>query len=264
MDEAPPTLHPVLHWSSPAPPRPLHTLLLTKPSVPLSAHYWSPPGDTTSLGPQDLPATFISWAAHLQGLPSPSSFGHTFPHFPGISSSLEPLEFTFTLTLSPDAFSSPFSPWASPAWLFFLFVEISPSSTLVSLVVQMVKNPPAKKKKTQNPPAMQETGFNPWVRKTPWRRAWQPTPAFLPGESHGQRSLVGSQRVGHDSRLSTAQPQQPFLLSPCDLTARPDCRTSSLPLWVLSHPPTHLPPAGPKPRLHPADKGTPPSRPGPL
>ena len=34
-------------------------------------------------------------------------------------------------------------------------------------------------------------GFDPWVRKIPWRRAWQPTPAFLPGESHGQRSLVG-------------------------------------------------------------------------
>ena len=32
--------------------------------------------------------------------------------------------------------------------------------------------------------------FNPWVRKVPWRRAWQPTPVFLPGESHGQRSLV--------------------------------------------------------------------------
>jgi len=29
------------------------------------------------------------------------------------------------------------------------------------------------------------------VRKIPWRRAWQPTPVFLPGESHGQRSLVG-------------------------------------------------------------------------
>ena len=28
-------------------------------------------------------------------------------------------------------------------------------------------------------------GFNPWVRKIPWRRAWQPTTAFLPGESHG-------------------------------------------------------------------------------
>ena len=39
---------------------------------------------------------------------------------------------------------------------------------------------------------MQETfktlGFNPYVRKIPWRREWQPTPVFLPAESHGQRS----------------------------------------------------------------------------
>ena len=34
-------------------------------------------------------------------------------------------------------------------------------------------------------------GFDPWVRKIPWRRAWQPTPVSLPGESHGQRSLAG-------------------------------------------------------------------------
>jgi len=33
--------------------------------------------------------------------------------------------------------------------------------------------------------------FDAWVRKIPWRRAWQPTPVFLPGESHGQRSLAG-------------------------------------------------------------------------
>ena len=33
--------------------------------------------------------------------------------------------------------------------------------------------------------------FHPWVRMIPWRRAWQPTPAFLPKEFHGQRSLVG-------------------------------------------------------------------------
>ena len=33
--------------------------------------------------------------------------------------------------------------------------------------------------------------FDPWVRKIPWRRERQPTPVFLPGESHGQRSLVG-------------------------------------------------------------------------
>ena len=33
--------------------------------------------------------------------------------------------------------------------------------------------------------------FDPWVWKIPWRRAWQPTPVFVSGESHGQRSLVG-------------------------------------------------------------------------
>ena len=35
-------------------------------------------------------------------------------------------------------------------------------------------------------------GFSPWVGKIPWRRAWQPTPVFWPGESHGhRRSLAG-------------------------------------------------------------------------
>ena len=33
--------------------------------------------------------------------------------------------------------------------------------------------------------------FNPWVRKSPWCRKWQPTPEFLPGKFHGQRSLEG-------------------------------------------------------------------------
>ena len=33
-------------------------------------------------------------------------------------------------------------------------------------------------------------GFNPWVRKIPWRRSWQPTPVFLPGQSQWQRSLA--------------------------------------------------------------------------
>ena len=39
-----------------------------------------------------------------------------------------------------------------------------------------------------------------WVGKIPWRRAWQPTPVFLPGESHGQRSLVGYNPWGCKSR----------------------------------------------------------------
>jgi len=45
-------------------------------------------------------------------------------------------------------------------------------------------------------------GLHFWVGKIPWRRAWQLTPVFLPGESHGQSSLVGyslwGHRVGHD------------------------------------------------------------------
>ena len=40
-------------------------------------------------------------------------------------------------------------------------------------------------------------GFNPWVGKIPWRRAWQPTPVLLPREAHGWRSLVGCSPWGH-------------------------------------------------------------------
>ena len=38
---------------------------------------------------------------------------------------------------------------------------------------------------------LKRLGFDPWIRKIPWRRARQPTPVFLPGEIHGQRSLAG-------------------------------------------------------------------------
>ena len=42
--------------------------------------------------------------------------------------------------------------------------------------------------------------FHPWVGKIPWRRTWQPTPVFLPGESHGHRGLqcMGSHTAGHN------------------------------------------------------------------
>ena len=39
--------------------------------------------------------------------------------------------------------------------------------------------------------------FDPWVGTIPWRRAWQHTPVFLPGESHGQKSLVGYSPQDH-------------------------------------------------------------------
>ena len=43
----------------------------------------------------------------------------------------------------------------------------------------------------KSPPRTQETWFRFPVRKIPWRRKWQPTPVCLPGESHGQRNLMG-------------------------------------------------------------------------
>ena len=47
--------------------------------------------------------------------------------------------------------------------------------------------------------------FNLWVRKILWRRAWQPTPVFLPGESHGQRGLVGCSPWGHKELDTTGE-----------------------------------------------------------
>ena len=49
----------------------------------------------------------------------------------------------------------------------------------------VIKNLPTKAGDTR------DVGFDPWVGKIPWRRKWQPTLIFLPGESHRQRSLVG-------------------------------------------------------------------------
>jgi len=45
--------------------------------------------------------------------------------------------------------------------------------------------------------------FDPWVRKIPWRRAWQPIPVFLPAKSRGQRSLVGQCPLGHKESDTT-------------------------------------------------------------
>ena len=47
--------------------------------------------------------------------------------------------------------------------------------------------------------------FNHWVSKSPWRREWQPTPVFLPGELHGQRSLEDYSPWGHKESDTTEQ-----------------------------------------------------------
>ena len=46
-------------------------------------------------------------------------------------------------------------------------------------------------------------GFNPWVGKISWRREWLPTPVFLPGELHAQRSLLGYSPWNHKESDTT-------------------------------------------------------------
>ena len=69
---------------------------------------------------------------------------------------------------------------------FFMcgYIYVCICTTIGFSVALVVKNPPV------NAGAM-SLGFDPWIGKIPWRRAWQPTLVFLPGESHGQRSLAG-------------------------------------------------------------------------
>ena len=67
---------------------------------------------------------------------------------------------------------------------------------------QVVKNLPA------SLGDVKRYGFSPWIGKIPWSVKWQPTPGFLPGESHGQRSLVGCclwGRTESDTTEATSQ-----------------------------------------------------------
>ena len=85
-----------------------------------------------------------------------------------------------------------------PAWLQFWRYHF-PAGYKAALVV---KNPPA------NAGRCQGRQLHPWVRKILWKRARQPTPVFLPGESHGQRSLVGYSPRGCKESDTTEAIQQ--------------------------------------------------------
>ena len=64
-------------------------------------------------------------------------------------------------------------------------------------MVLVVKNPPANVEDIRD-------AVGSWVGKIPWKRKWQPTPIFLPGELHGQRSLAGYSPWGH-TELDTTE-----------------------------------------------------------
>ena len=75
-------------------------------------------------------------------------------------------------------------------------------------------------------------GFSPWVGKIPWRRKRLPAPVFLPGESHGQRSLVGYSPWGRKvlDPLSTA----PFRWHSHENKSREDGLLPAPLAWVSS------------------------------
>ena len=82
-------------------------------------------------------------------------------------------------------------------------------------------------------------GFHPWVGKIPWRRAWQPTAVFLPGESRGRRSLVGCHPWGRKSWTGQHTPCTGTVLetrAKCDgeqTGYSPDVTYNSLGSWTL-------------------------------
>ena len=63
---------------------------------------------------------------------------------------------------------------------------------VASQAVLVIKNPHA------NAGDIRDKGLIPELGRFPWRRAWQPTPVFLPGEEPGRLQSMGLQRVGHD------------------------------------------------------------------
>ena len=66
----------------------------------------------------------------------------------------------------------------------------------------------------KNPPAVQETPFNPWVGKIPWRRERLPTPIFWPGEFHGLYSPRGHKELDTTEQLSLSHSHDGLSLDP--------------------------------------------------
>ena len=71
------------------------------------------------------------------------------------------------------------------------------SLTLVSSVLKRSPGGTGAKSPRDSAGDTRDAGSIPGSGGSPWRRKWQPTPVFLPGESHGQRSLVGYSPQGH-------------------------------------------------------------------
>ena len=94
--------------------------------------------------------------------------------------------------------------WLKFHWVSFCRIDSMPCFThgadniwclrLILRASQVVKDPPAN---------VGDSGFNPRIRKIPWRRKWQSTLVFLLGQSHEQKSLEGYSPQGHKESDTT-------------------------------------------------------------
>ena len=75
--------------------------------------------------------------------------------------------------------------------------------------------------------------FDPWVRKIPWRRAWQPTSVFMPGESLGQRSLAT--RVHRVTQSQTQLKQLSKNTQSVEVKPMTTYSTKILSPWILTN-----------------------------
>ena len=89
---------------------------------------------------------------------------------------------------------------------------ISPSSSVLQTDSLSTETPGKSPRYAAKDTCMQcgRPGFNPWVGKIPWRRNCQPTPVFLPGKFHGQRSLVSYSSWGCKESDTTERAHGPL------------------------------------------------------
>ena len=128
-----------------------------------------------------LKGTIVGWA--LLSIGVDGAISGVFGQYAGVSEMK-----TLLLPSSPSSFCCSF---------FFAYCRITCMQKVVYIISVGFPGGASGKNLTCQCWRCKRCGFNPWVRKILWRRAWQPTPVFLLGESHGQRSLVGYGPWGH-------------------------------------------------------------------
>ena len=123
------------------------------------------------------------------------AFAHTVA---SVVNTLSPFLSLGLVNFSPSALTSVICSWRNPSLIIFLFphfrVTCSHSSMYLFLIALIIIFPGGAggRESAYQCRRHKRCRLHPWVGKKPWRRKWQPTPVFLPGESYGQRNLVAT------------------------------------------------------------------------